>query len=134
MLQDAIPQGPERSHPKSQMREILVKNMVSLKKRRKTLLVSERSEDKECKTYVKKSFIYLVSPEVRIDNPIPRPDIYIRKCYNSKTRQETFSFRIKGYFYITKDQCFLKVNFCHSLRINILWKAKIFSPKSVPLT
>ena len=116
------------------MREILFKNMTSVPKRRKAVLISERSEDKECKTYVRKSFVYRVTPEVRVEHPIPQPDIYIRKSYSTKTKEEKFSFRVKGYFYMAKDGCFLKVNFCHCLKINILWKSKIFSPKSATLT
>ena len=116
------------------MREILFKNETSIAKRRKTILISERSEDKECKTSVRKSFIYLVSPEVRMEQPVNQPDIYIRKSYNTKTKEEKFSFRVKGYFYIAKENCFLKVYFCHCLKINIFWKAKVFSPKSATLT
>ena len=93
------------------MREILFRNMTSVPKRRKAILISERSEDKECKTYVRKSFVYIVTPEVRVEQPIPQPDIYIRKSYSTKTKEEKFSFRVKGYFYVAKegfsDQMFL---------------------------
>ena len=116
------------------MREILFKNMTSIEKRRKAISISEHSEDKDCKTFVRKSFIYMVTPEVRVEQTIPQPEIHIRKAYNTKTKEEKFSFRIKGFFYIAKDGCFLKVSFCHRLRINLLWKSKIFSPKSATLT
>ncbi len=116
------------------MKEILFRNATSLAKRRKALSISEISEDKECKTFVRKSFIYLVTPQMRVEQTVPQPDIYIRKFTSAKTKEEKFSFRVKGYFYIAKDYCFLKVSFCHCLKINILWKAKIFSPKSATLT
>lgn len=116
------------------MKEILFKNDTSLAKRRKALSIRETSEDKECRTFVRKSFIYLVTPAMRVEQTIPQPEIYIQKFYCTKTKEEKFSFRVKGYFYIAKEYCFLKVNFCHSLKINILWKAKIFSPKSATLT
>ena len=116
------------------MREILFKNATSVKKRRKVILISELSEDKECKTYIRKSFVYIITPEVRIDQPVPQPDIYIRKAYSTKTKQEKFSFRVKGFFYVAKEATFFKVSFCHGLKINILWKSKVFSPKSATLT
>ena len=116
------------------MKEILFKNATSVPKKRKAISISETSEDKECKTFVRKSFIYLVTPQMRIEQTIPQPDITIRKFYCTKTKEEKFSFRVKGYFYIAKEYCFLKVSFCHSLKINILWKAKVFSPKSATLT
>ena len=118
----------------SQMREILFKNATSLQKKRKAISVSERSEDKECKTFVRKSFVYLVTPQMRVEQPIPSPDIYIRKTYNTRSKEEKFSFRVKGFFYIARESCFLQVSFCHCLKINILWKAKILSPKSATLT
>ncbi len=116
------------------MRKILFKNLTSLKKRRKVISVSERSEDKECNTHVQKSFVYIVSPEIRIDGSISQPDIYIKKYFNTRTKEEKFYFKVKGYFYITKDLSFLKVSFCHSLRINILWKTKVCSSNSATMS
>ncbi len=116
------------------MKEVLFKNQTSLEKKRKAILISERSEDKECSTFVRKSFIYLVNQEMRVEQPLAQPDIYIRKSYNTKTKVEKFSFRVKGCFYITKENCYLKVKFCHCLKINIYWKAKILSPKPATLT
>ncbi len=116
------------------MKEVLYRNATSLPKGRKAIFISEKCEDKECRTYVRKSFVYLVSPEMRVCQPANAPDIHIRKAYNSKTKEEKFTFRIKGYFYITKDFSVLKVRFCHSLKIKILWKSKLFSPKSATLT
>lgn len=108
--------------------------MTSLLNRSKAISVSESSEDKECKTYVRKNFVYIVSPEVQPEEDISQPDIFIKKSYDTKTKEERFSFRVKGSFYITRERSIYKVSFCHSLNINIAWKAKIFSPKSVTLT
>ena len=108
--------------------------MTSLLNRSKAISVSESSEDKECKTYVRKNFVYIVSPDVDAQEEIAQPDIFIKKSYDSKTKEERFSFRVKGSFFITRERAFYKVSFCHSLNINITWKVKIFSPKSVTLT
>ncbi len=116
------------------MREILFKNMTSVKNRRKAISVVERAEDKECKTHVRKSFVYVITPELRVEQEASQPEIKIRKCYNSKTREEKFTFRVKGYFFISKELSFVRVNFSHTLKINIHWKTKVFSPKSATLT
>ena len=116
------------------MRKILYKKMTSMLNRSKAISVSESSEDKECKTYVRKNFVYIVSPDVDPQQEVAAPDIFIKKSYDTKTKEEKFSFRVKGSFYITRERSFYKVNFCHSLQINIAWKTKVFSPKSVTLT
>ena len=117
------------------MRRILYKKMTSLLNRSKAVSVSETSEDKECKTYVRKNFVYIVTPDVEPQGEeISPPDIYIKKSFDSKTKEERFSFRVKGSFFITRERAIYKVSFCHSLSINISWKLKVFSPKSVTLT
>ena len=129
------PRCGERGMDPLEMRKILYKKMTSLLNRSKAISVSESSEDKECKTYVRKNFVYIVSPDAHPEmEEINPPDIYIKKSYDTKTKEERFSFRVKGCFFITREQAFFKVCFCHSLNINITWKAKIFSPKSVTLT
>ena len=108
--------------------------MTSLQNRSKAISVAESSEDKECKTYVKKSFVYMVTPEVKTDGNQSAPDIYIKKSYDTRTKEEKFSFRVKGLFYINRDQMNFRVDFSHSLNIHITWKPKVLSPKSVTLT
>ena len=108
--------------------------MTSMLNRSKAISVSESSEDKECKTYVRKNFVYIVSPDVEPQEELSQPDIFIKKSYDTKTKEEKFSFRVKGSFFITRDRAIYKVSFCHSLNINIAWKTKVFSPKSVTLT
>jgi hypothetical protein len=118
------------------MRNIIYKKKQSLEHRRKLISICENSEDKECKTYVRKSFIYIVSKVEAVEaNPNP-PEVFIKKRFDTKSLTERFSFRVKGTFYINNaERHLMKVNFCHTLRINIIWKSKIFSPKkSVTLT
>ena len=118
-----------------QMRNITYKKKQSLEHRRKLISICENSEDKECKTYVRKSFVYIVSKAESAEEQPAAPEIYIKKRFDTKSLTERFSFRVKGSFYLTQDRNLFKVNFCHTLRINIIWKSKIFSPKkSVTLT
>lgn|SRR3989338_11689257 len=117
------------------MRNIIYKKKQSLEHRRKIISICENSEDKECKTYIRKSFIYIISKvEAMGENQNP-PEIFIKKRFDTKSLVERFSFRVKGAFYITRERNLFKVDFCHTLRINIIWKSKLFSPKkSVTLT
>ena len=119
----------------SEMRNIIYKKKQSLEHRRKLISICENSEDKECKTYVRKSFVYIVSKvENAEEHPNP-PEVFIKKRFDTKSLTERFSFRVKGAFYLKQERSVVKVNFCHTLRINIVWKSKIFSPKkSVTLT
>ena len=120
------------------MRNITYKKKQSLEHRRKLISICEDSEDKECKTHVRKSFIYIISKAQAADvqeTPQP-PEVYIKKRFDTQSLIERFSFRVKGSFYLNnKERGLLKIHFCHTLRINIIWKSKLFSPKkSVTLT
>ena len=118
-----------------EMRNIIYKKKQSLEHRRKLISICENTEDKECKTYVRKSFIYIVSKAEAVEEHPKPPEIFIKKRFDTQSLTERFSFRVKGSFYLNQERNLLKVNFCHTLRINIIWKSKIFSPKkSVTLT
>lgn len=110
------------------MREILYKNETSVKNRRRVIFVSEKSESKKVLTRVHKVFIYVVSKEMEGVGEAPAPVFSIVKHFNSKTKEEKFSFRVKGTFYIIKEESYLPVHFCHSLRIDITPKAVVTTP------
>ena len=106
------------------MREILYKNLTSQKNGRRVIAVSETNESKDSFTHVHKSFIYLVrKADKQEDSPIA-PVFQIFKSFNTKTRDEKFYFRVKGIFYLAKEEIFYTVHFLHSLRIDITHKAK----------
>lgn len=111
------------------MRTIEYKKRHSLKHHRKVICINEHNEDKDCKTHVHKSFVYVVRTAEDTNTPLKEPHIFIRKRFNSKAKQEHFAFKVKGAFYMSRDRGLFKVDFCHALRIAIDWKDKIFSPK-----
>ncbi len=111
------------------MREVLYKNFTSLKNKRRVIFVSEKSENKDVVTHIHRTFIYVVTKEVDKVGDLPDPIFVINKNCNTKTREEKFSFRVKGVFYVAKEKRFLLVHFCHSLRIDILRKAKLSTPR-----
>lgn len=117
------------------MKEILYRKRQSLKYRRKLIAIQEHNEDKDCTTHIRKSFAYLVAMASPSDGALTEPQIFIKKYRDSKGQVENFSFRVRGAFYMERDRYMLKVDFCHTLKINIHWKNKVFSPnKSVTLT
>lgn len=135
MLAEEVVQIGRQLKRKGFMKQVLYKKRQSLKNRRKMIRLSERSEDKDCKTHVCKNFVYLVQRVSFIEGGMVLPQVYIKKSYDSKQKMERFSFRVKGSFYIRRDRVLLKVHFCHSLRIQIYWKSKEMAPKkTAPLT
>ena len=111
------------------MRNILYKRRQSLKNSRRLVTIRELAEDKDCKTLVRKSFIYKVRPAIESEVPARDPQIYVKKSVNNTSHCEEFSFRVKGSFFMRYGRCGFQVEFCHILRIEIRWKEHIFSPK-----
>ena len=93
------------------------------------MAISQRFNEKDCATSVRKTFIYHVSQSEAVDNQLGTPQIHIVKDLDTKKRIEKFLFQVKGHFYISHQRLLLKVRFQHTLRIQIKWKAKVFSPK-----
>jgi hypothetical protein len=111
------------------MKEVLYKKRHSQKKHRKFISIREISEDKECRTLVRKSFIYKVHECPATIDSDEAPQINIKKEIDNKSFREKFSFRVKGVFYLNQGRYSYRVEFCHALKIIIDWKAGIFSPK-----
>ncbi len=111
------------------MRKILYKKRHSFKHRRKIILIKEMAEDKECRTIVQKSFIYKIRNSGYTNTVDTHPEIFVRKHIDNKQQKEVFHFKVKGSFSLRQGRHSYKVEFCHILKINIFWKAKIFSPK-----
>ena len=117
------------------MKDIQYRKSVDVEHRTKDFSVTSRTEDKDSKTQVMKSFQYQVSLIEKVEPAIEPPQIYIKKSFDSVKRVEKFNFQVIGYFYMTHSDNLLEVHFHHTLDIEICWKNKEFSPKkSVILT
>lgn len=111
------------------MKKVLFKKRIDRKKGTKAFSIHTRTEDKQCRTEVRKSFKYAVDLAREV-KPVPKkPLVFIRKSLDTKRGIEVFSFHVKGYFYVTQGCDVVKVRFNHSLDIEIKWKIKNFSPK-----
>jgi hypothetical protein len=112
----------------SPMRDILHKTTGILQGRGKVITLREHAEEKECVTDVRKNFIY-VATEVQSEEKQLIPQVHIAKSFDCVLRDEKFSFRVKGAFYVNHNRRLIKVAYCHTLRINLHWKVKASTPK-----
>jgi hypothetical protein len=112
----------------SPMRDILHKTTGILHGRGKVITLREHAEEKECITDVRKNFIY-VTTEAQSEERQSVPQVHIKKSFDSVKRDEKFSFRVKGFFYVNHSRRLMKVAYCHTLRIILHWKVKTSSPK-----
>ncbi|HOX54426.1 MAG: hypothetical protein PHI86_05410 [Candidatus Omnitrophica bacterium] len=100
-----------------EMRELLLKNLTSINKKRKILSLSEAFNKDGVLTRVNRSFIYLVREVTGAGEIAEKPEFFIYKIHDSKLRVEKFLFKIKGNFYVSCNQKMYLVVYCHSLRI-----------------
>ena len=114
------------------MRDVLHKIRETTQGRGKAILLAERAEDKQCISDVRKQFMY-VAKEVDTDEGTITPHVHIEKSFDSKTRNEFFCMRVRGFFHVYRNRRLVKIGYCHILRIRLHWKSKNFSPKK-PVT
>jgi len=117
------------------MKEVILSQHKSAQHGRKHFSILQRNEESDCSTRVYKSFRYQLDPNTPSARSDEAPDIYITKNFDTKRGIERFSFSVVGIFYLEDRIRLYKVNFQHTLKIQIKWKSKVFSPKkSVILT
>ena len=125
MLSYSISDSYEKETP---MRDIFHKVRGAAGGRGKIILIAEHAEDKKCITDVRKKFIY-VCKEVDADGGTAIPQVHIEKSFDSKTRDEYFSMRVRGFFHMYRNRRMLKIGYSHILKICLHWKFKNASPK-----
>lgn len=111
------------------MRQFYIEKKCDPRRRTKYLSVWQSCEDKECRTWIRKNFVYLVKEIENISPSLNPPQVFVKKVFDSKNNVEKFVFTVKGCFYVTYKRWMYKVRFHHGLNIELLWKTKIFSPK-----
>ena len=111
------------------MKRVLFESQIDLEKKRKSFSIYSRTEDKQCKTQIQKSFTYVVARAKESNPRMKAPLVFIHKSLDTKKGIEEFSFHVKGFFHISHNDVFMKVLFHHTLDIRIRWKANDFSPK-----
>src|SRR5688572_25182684 len=109
MASDYIPVIYDKDAP---MRDILHKIKETAGGRGKTIFLAEHSEDKECVSDVRKKFMY-VAKEVDSDEGTATPQVHIEKSFDSKTLDEFFSMRVRGFFHVYRNRRLVKIGYCH---------------------
>jgi hypothetical protein len=110
------------------MRDIFHKTKAVLQGRGKVITLREHTDDKQCITDVRKNFVYVASA-AQDEEAQPAPQVHIAKSFDSISRDEKFSFQVKGFFYVNHGRRLMKVAYRHTLRINLHWKTKTSTPK-----
>ena len=111
------------------MKEVVLSQHKNAQHGRKHFSILQRNEESDCSTRVFKSFRYQLDADTSSPRIEQAPDIYITKNFDTKRGIERFSFSVVGVFYL-ENRCHLyKVHFQHTLKIQIKWKSKVFSPK-----
>ena len=90
------------------MRDILHKTKAVLHGRGKVITLREHADEKECITDVHKHFIYLAT-DAHNEEEQSTPRVHIAKSFDSVSRDEKFSFRVKGFFYVNHSRRLMKV-------------------------
>jgi hypothetical protein len=115
------------------MRDILHKTKEVFKGRGKVIVIHEHSQDKECVSDIRKNFLYLAQ-EVDHEEEPQVPQVRVRKSFDSAKRDEKFSMRVKGFFYVNRNRRLIKVAYYHTLNILLHWKTAVTAPsKSVTM-
>ncbi len=117
------------------MKRVIFRHKLSPAHRRKLVSIHETNSDKQVTTRIRKSFLYQLEI-VRDGNTAEQdPEMFIHKQVDSARKYEEFWFRTKGSFCLVSGEDVVRVHFSHSLRIEMQWRQKAFSPKkSVTLT
>ena len=115
------------------MRDILHKTKEILKGKGKRIVIHEHAQDKECVSDVRKNFLYIAQEVDHEDEPIA-PQVHVRKSFDSLNRNEKFSMRVRGFFYVNRNRRLVKIAYYHTLKILLHWKTAVVSPsKSVTM-
>jgi len=109
-----------------------MKNVIYTKKelgshRGRVLSVRETCADKDGTSYIRKGFVYLVSPVDAVPSKIPSPEIRVVKAIEQAKAIEKFMFSVKGTVYFKKNRIPFRVDYKHSLKINAVWKTHVLS-------
>ena len=110
------------------MRNLLHKTREVLKGQGRIVLITEHKEDHECRSDVRKEFVY-VAREAAMEEALPVPVVHIEKSYDSENHDEFFSLRVKGAMYVQRHRRLMKIGYSHRLRIRLHWKDHAASPK-----
>ncbi|MBF0387157.1 MAG: hypothetical protein HQL20_04805 [Candidatus Omnitrophica bacterium] len=95
--------------------------------RGRVVLVRESVPETDCDTSIRKSFVYLARTVDEIPAVTPAPEIRVVKAINSDAQREAFYMRVKGVVYFRQGRFMHKVDYLHTLAVQMLWKTHVLS-------
>lgn len=101
------------------MRDLVFKNLTKQENRRKILSSSETVDKDGVRTVVRRHFVYMVREAADQGQELEKPYLCVYKERNTRERLERFYCRMKGAMIVASQGKFFKINFMHSLRINL---------------
>jgi hypothetical protein len=95
--------------------------------------IREVHPDADCDTNIAKNFIYLLSRVDQLPDKPPTPTINVIKRIDTAANTETFRLKVKGEIFISRGRFIYRVEYCHSLKVRLLWKIHVLSSKPAAL-
>jgi hypothetical protein len=95
--------------------------------------IREIHRDTDCDTQIAKNFVYLLSRADQLPDKPPTPMIYVTKRIDTAANSEIFRLKVKGEIFVTRGRFIYRVEYCHSLKVRLLWKIHVLSSKPAAL-
>ncbi|MBF0618613.1 MAG: hypothetical protein HQL19_00415 [Candidatus Omnitrophica bacterium] len=111
------------------MKNVTYKKRSLPENRGRVVSVREALSDQECDSRSMKNYVYILSRADAVPKDIPVPEIHVTKRIMNEGQDEAFFLKVKGIIYTTKGRFIYKVDYCHSLTVQMHWKTHVLSSK-----
>jgi hypothetical protein len=102
------------------MRDLILKNLTSVEKKRRVLSSSETAESQGIRSIIRRRFICIVREIKGKQTQKYLPYLYILKARNTRELSETFFCKIKGNVYFIYEGKLFLILYAHSLKIDLI--------------
>ncbi|MBU2541907.1 MAG: hypothetical protein KJ593_08420 [Candidatus Omnitrophica bacterium] len=99
------------------MKEVLLKNISSIDKRRKLFSSCVINQGKDYITTTRRKYIYLVKKIKHSYKKNFQTHVFINKQRDSRKHMQKFNCLLKGAFYACGTDCFYLIRYAHSLEV-----------------
>jgi hypothetical protein len=102
------------------MRDLVLRNMTSLEKKRKIISSCEVSTSNGVKTRISRYFICaLKNAETQTKDVATTPKIYIYKNHDTTSHCSRFLYKIKGNIFVVNQEQVYVVSYIHSFKLEL---------------
>ena len=118
-----IPSAEMRA--RSNMRDLLYKNLTFPERGRKIIASSEVVDKEGIHSVVHRHFAYIVKQVSEVPAEKPKPYLYVLKEIDTKQKREHFFCKVKGSVIAVYNAKILLIAFVHTLRVELTASAKL---------